>query len=82
MSRKHRKALKKEVYSYSYGKPMEEGDKMYMVTYGSELLFIMEIDNWDTMTKAKALHWINDHFEDEGRPKVDNINKVNVFRVG
>ena len=82
MSRKHRKALREEVYSYSYSKPMEEGGKMYMITYGSELLFIMEIDNWDTMTKAKALHWINEHFEDEGRPKVDNINKVNVFRVG
>ena len=81
MSRKHRKALKEEVYSYSYGKPMVDGDKMYMVTYGSELLFIVEIDNWDTVTKAKALHWINEHFEDIGRPQVNDLKRVRYFRV-
>lgn len=80
MSRKHRKALKEEVRSYIYDKP-EAGFKTYMLTYGSELLYTIELPEWDTMNKKEALYWINEHFSEEGRPQVNNVEKVNYFRV-
>lgn len=81
MSKKARKALKQEVRSYIYDKPTP-GCKMYMMTYGSELLYTFEIPVWDTMNKQAAMYWINEHFEEEGRPPVTDIHKVGFFRVG
>ncbi len=80
MSRKHRKALKEEVRSYIYNKPTK-GFKTYMLTYGSELLYTIELPEWDTMNKKEALYWINEHFSEEGRTQVNNVKKVNFFRV-
>lgn len=80
MSRKHRKALKEEVRSYIYDKP-GNGGKKYMLTYGAELIETLELESWDTMTKAKALAMINETFAEDGRPAATNIKAVNYFRV-
>lgn len=80
MSRKHRKALKEEVRSYTYRKP-NNGCKTYMLTYGAELIETIELDNWDTMTKAKALALINESFSEDGKPTAKNLKAVNYFRV-
>lgn len=80
MSKKHRKALKEEVRSYIYDKP-EKGYKTYMLTYESELLYTIDLPEWYTMNKKAALYWINDYFFENGKPQVNNLKKVNYYRV-
>lgn len=80
MSRKNRKAFKEEIKANAYYKP-EDGFKVYAMVYGSEFLYTLEIENWDTMTKAKALHSINEHFFEEGEPQVNDVNRVHYFRI-
>lgn len=80
MSRKARKALRDEVNSYSYDKPLK-GCKVYALTYGKEIMYTFEAESYYGMNKAFALNIINDLREEEHLPPLTNIKKVNYFRV-
>ncbi|MCM1059631.1 MAG: hypothetical protein NC452_05000 [Eubacterium sp.] len=80
MSKKLRKALKNEIKSQSYGTP-SNGCKLYVFTYGAEILFTYETETYNIITKETAFHIINDIFEDNEQEPITNIHKVNFFRV-
>lgn len=81
MSKSIREAAKKEVNSYIYDKP-KAGFKVYALTYGAEIVMTLEVETWETMTKAKALFIIAEHYEDIMQKQIKpNIHKVNYFRV-
>lgn len=80
MSRKRRREMKELAKELTTEKA-EKGWKLYSIGYGGILLLKMEIEDWETMTKKVALHYINEELEEKGKKPVNNLNKVFYCRI-
>lgn len=80
MTRKFRKALRAEIKTTDYYTP-SNGNKLYVLAYGSEPLYTYEVPSYIVMTRENAFATINELLADNGEPPKTNIKKVTYYRV-